>query len=758
KVWGFAGSAADYGGPSTNVSTLSGTLYYINATHPVQNKKPEIKSAVTNSIDSITLSWKSVAGWQQNPTGSNGYYVYYDKVKRANYADNANMEFIQDTVLGIGGLDEKTKYYFTVIAAVEGDEVAGAAGTKLYSLPSTIDSATTYGAPEIIATNPDAQNAAVVIPVGGGQIELTFDQPVDTVTGYSVTMKKASDNNAENMHVSYSASTPTIITLSYSNTLTADSIYTISIDAGFVKSLATHVTNRAVQLSYRVENPVAAPVIMSVKYGEGSDLDGANDIPFAEKFITEISFTKKVYYQNDIALFKVQEMPNAEEITVENSVDSVYAGSDSTVWYVRIGGLKQETLYNFVIIDSAFKDGTGLKLNHEGNNYTVAFTTEPNYVEDIVFYTDFSTVSEHTPMFAKLADSIVEYKSTLYTNDRITYNLTRTDTLKIDDFVVSTTNTSARKVELYGYNSNSAHGQEYGLSWGRIALSNAPLALALPEVTGPAKLMWSIAGNTGLRMTSLRDGETELHVDSVNNDGSIPNAKICHYEYLGSEAKVFNLFTKSQPSQIHDYEVIKIVKQNSMSPLYSHWFNPTRETGLDTTGYIDVRFNKRIEIANASLITLTGVAAINLDSVKAIGNALRIYYTAAGSLTDTVFEVNVAVGAVRQETTLQGLSLAAHYTFDVRSLNSYQKPVSISPVSTDIDRITVYPNPVKENLYVRCNNMKSVEVFDFAGKRVALRKGDAGEYVINMLGYKSGIYFVRIETANGVVRTCKIVK
>jgi hypothetical protein len=533
--------------------------------------------------------------------------------------------------------------------------------------------------------------------------------------------------------------------------LTPDSIYIINIAENFVKSVATGVSNRPVQLRYRTENPIAAPVIVSVKYGQDENLDGAGNIPFAEDLIAVIHFTKKVIYQNDVSLLQVTEE------SAGNYVDSVYSQNDSTAWCVKISNLKQETTYNLVIADSAFKDDAGLKLDYGGNNYTVTFTTEPNYVEDIVFYTDFSTVAEYTPTMAMLADSIVKYKSTLYSNDRMEFNITKTDTVKLDGFVLSTTNTSSRKIEFYGYNSNSAHGQQYGLSWGRLSMSNSPVQLTLPEITGPAKMMWSIAGNTGLRITALREGETELQLDSVNNDGSIPNARFCRYEYLGSEAKSFNIFTKLQATQMHDYEIIKNVKQNNMSPLYSHWFNPTRETGLDTTGYVDVRFNKRIKLVNADLVTLTGVAAINLDSIKAVGNALRIYYTADGSYTDTVFEVNIAVGAVRQETTLQELSFTAHYEFDVKSLGN-RVTVAVEPLSVNVDKIIMYPNPVKDNLYIHCNNMKSVEVLDFAGRRIALKKGGADEYEINMYGQKSGIYFVRIETVNGIVRTCKIVK
>ena len=89
--------------------------------------------------------------------------------------------------------------------------------------------------------------------------------------------------------------------------------------------MATGVSNRPVQLRYRAENPIAAPVIVSVKYGQDENLDGAGNISFAEDLVAVIHFTKKVIYQNDVSLLQVTEE------SAGNYVDSVYSQNDSTV-------------------------------------------------------------------------------------------------------------------------------------------------------------------------------------------------------------------------------------------------------------------------------------------------------------------------------------------------------------------------------------------------------------------------------------------
>ena len=65
----------------------------------------------------------------------------------------------------------------------------------------------------------------------------------------------------------------------------------------------------------------------------------------------------------------------------------------------------------------------------------------------------------------------------------------------------------------------------------------------------------------------------------------------------------------------------------------------------------------------------------------------------------------------------------------------------------------VYPNPVKDQLYVKAENLQLVEVFNLTGQRVMMTE----DSVVGMGGLNQGIYFVRI-TADGRTITRRIVK
>lgn len=69
------------------------------------------------------------------------------------------------------------------------------------------------------------------------------------------------------------------------------------------------------------------------------------------------------------------------------------------------------------------------------------------------------------------------------------------------------------------------------------------------------------------------------------------------------------------------------------------------------------------------------------------------------------------------------------------------------------DFVVMYPNPVKDQLCVKAENLQSVEVFNLVGQRVVI----AEDSVIDMGGLNQGVYFVRV-TADGRVITKRIVK
>lgn len=69
------------------------------------------------------------------------------------------------------------------------------------------------------------------------------------------------------------------------------------------------------------------------------------------------------------------------------------------------------------------------------------------------------------------------------------------------------------------------------------------------------------------------------------------------------------------------------------------------------------------------------------------------------------------------------------------------------------DKVMVYPNPVKERLLVKAENLQSVEVYNLVGQQVMV----SGEAEIDLSPLMEGIYFVRVVCEGGMV-TKRIVK
>ena len=69
------------------------------------------------------------------------------------------------------------------------------------------------------------------------------------------------------------------------------------------------------------------------------------------------------------------------------------------------------------------------------------------------------------------------------------------------------------------------------------------------------------------------------------------------------------------------------------------------------------------------------------------------------------------------------------------------------------ETVAVYPNPVKDRLTVKAENLQSVEVYDLMGQRVLMTTAST----VDMSGFNQGIYFVRI-TADSKTVTQRVVK
>ena len=69
------------------------------------------------------------------------------------------------------------------------------------------------------------------------------------------------------------------------------------------------------------------------------------------------------------------------------------------------------------------------------------------------------------------------------------------------------------------------------------------------------------------------------------------------------------------------------------------------------------------------------------------------------------------------------------------------------------DAVSVYPNPVKDQLFVKAENLQSIEVYNIVGQQVLVTE----DAVVDMSALKEGIYFVRINS-DGYTKTRRVVK
>lgn len=78
---------------------------------------------------------------------------------------------------------------------------------------------------------------------------------------------------------------------------------------------------------------------------------------------------------------------------------------------------------------------------------------------------------------------------------------------------------------------------------------------------------------------------------------------------------------------------------------------------------------------------------------------------------------------------------------------------------TMAQNISVYPNPAKDMLNVKADNLSSVVIYNSLGQKVFAQTFDANEASIDMNGFEAGIYMVRIVAdGNEVTRKISVIK
>ena len=91
--------------------------------------------------------------------------------------------------------------------------------------------------------------------------------------------------------------------------------------------------------------------------------------------------------------------------------------------------------------------------------------------------------------------------------------------------------------------------------------------------------------------------------------------------------------------------------------------------------------------------------------------------------------------------------------FDLDAVGVIYDLAHYSVEDSEADAIALYPNPVKDKLMVKSENLQSVEIYNLVGQQVLVSTSD----VVDMGVLNQGIYFVRIN-ADGKTVTKRVVK
>jgi len=83
--------------------------------------------------------------------------------------------------------------------------------------------------------------------------------------------------------------------------------------------------------------------------------------------------------------------------------------------------------------------------------------------------------------------------------------------------------------------------------------------------------------------------------------------------------------------------------------------------------------------------------------------------------------------------------------------------LSVSDITKN-SYFTVYPNPSNGKFYLKnelLNNPSDIEVYDFIGKTIILKKMSRGDNLIDLSAYSDGLYFLKIKELNEVIKIIK---
>ena len=90
-------------------------------------------------------------------------------------------------------------------------------------------------------------------------------------------------------------------------------------------------------------------------------------------------------------------------------------------------------------------------------------------------------------------------------------------------------------------------------------------------------------------------------------------------------------------------------------------------------------------------------------------------------------------------------------------VKTYYSPESVD--ENDIQSVEIYPNPAKDLLTIKADNLSDVVIYNSVGQKVFAKTPDSSELLISLNDFDTGIYFVRlVADGNEITRKISVIK
>jgi len=73
-------------------------------------------------------------------------------------------------------------------------------------------------------------------------------------------------------------------------------------------------------------------------------------------------------------------------------------------------------------------------------------------------------------------------------------------------------------------------------------------------------------------------------------------------------------------------------------------------------------------------------------------------------------------------------------------------------------QVTIYPNPVENQLNIKAEDLQRIAVYNAMGQLVETVEVGGDQFVLQVGDYAAGLYTIQVVTANGVVTKNVVVK